>query len=179
MELLDKIQSPADLRALPPEKLPALCAEIRRFLIDRTAVYGERAAIVFSAVAFGLFHGNLFQFFYAAGIGLLLGLLYVRTGRLIYTVTLHSLINLIGAVVSPLIMQETAPPWARAVYFAAYAALTATGTVVFIRGAVRLRFRTAPLQIEPSAEPRTVFLNAPFFGFLVYSAFRMISSLSG
>lgn len=151
----------------------------RRFLIDRTAVFGERAAIVFSAVAFGLFHGNLFQFFYAAGIGLLLGLLYVRTGRLIYTVTLHSLINLIGAVISPLVMQETAPPWARAVYFAVYAALTVAGTVVFIRGAVRLKFKPAPLQIEPSAEPRTVFLNAPFFGFLIYSAFRMITSLSG
>ena len=40
MELLDKIQSPADLRALPPEKLPALCAEIRRFLIDHVAVTG-------------------------------------------------------------------------------------------------------------------------------------------
>ena len=32
--LLARISSPADLRALPPEKLPDVCAEIRSFLID-------------------------------------------------------------------------------------------------------------------------------------------------
>lgn len=32
--LLARITSPADLRALPPEKLPDVCAEIRSFLID-------------------------------------------------------------------------------------------------------------------------------------------------
>ena len=40
MELLDKIHSPADLRALPPEQLPALCAEIRRFLVNSVAAHG-------------------------------------------------------------------------------------------------------------------------------------------
>ncbi len=40
LELLDKIQSPADLRALPPEQLPALCAEIRRFLVEQVAAHG-------------------------------------------------------------------------------------------------------------------------------------------
>ena len=33
--LLDRIQSPADLRKLPVEALPQLCAEIREFLIDK------------------------------------------------------------------------------------------------------------------------------------------------
>lgn len=33
--LLDNINSPADLRSLPIDKLPDVCADIRRFLIDR------------------------------------------------------------------------------------------------------------------------------------------------
>lgn len=35
--LLDKIDSPADLRALPEEQLPLVCADIRRFLIGSLA----------------------------------------------------------------------------------------------------------------------------------------------
>ena len=38
----------------------------RKLLIDRLSVYGDRMAIIFSAAAFGLMHGNLYQFFYAA-----------------------------------------------------------------------------------------------------------------
>jgi len=36
--LLDKIDSPADLRKLPVEALPQVCAEIREFLIEKCAV---------------------------------------------------------------------------------------------------------------------------------------------
>lgn len=50
MELLDKIQSPADLRALPPEELPALCAEIRRFLVDTVSAHGGHLSSNLGAV---------------------------------------------------------------------------------------------------------------------------------
>lgn len=36
--LLDQIHSPADLRQLPVEKLPALCAEIRQFMLQTLSV---------------------------------------------------------------------------------------------------------------------------------------------
>lgn len=35
MNLLDHIDNPAQLRDLAPDQLPALCAEIREFLIDK------------------------------------------------------------------------------------------------------------------------------------------------
>src|SRR4026207_1899708 len=34
MELLNKIESPADLRKLPVEKLPQVCAEMRQWVIE-------------------------------------------------------------------------------------------------------------------------------------------------
>ena len=40
LELLDKIRTPADVRALPAEQLPALCGEIRRFLVEQVAAHG-------------------------------------------------------------------------------------------------------------------------------------------
>ena len=43
-EYLDKINSPADLRALPREAMPALAAEIRAFLIDKVTKSGGHLA---------------------------------------------------------------------------------------------------------------------------------------
>lgn len=72
----------------------------RKQLIDRLRLYGERRAVVFSALAFALFHMNVFQFFYAFGLGLVFGYMYMRTSRLRYSLLLHVLINFQGSVVS-------------------------------------------------------------------------------
>lgn len=48
--LLEKIDSPADLRRLPPSQLPAVCDEIRRFLIEKLAVHPGHFASSMGAV---------------------------------------------------------------------------------------------------------------------------------
>lgn len=68
----------------------------RKVLIDRVRKYGDRTAILLSGIFFGLFHGNFTQFFYTAMAGLLLAFVYVRTGRTIYTILLHMIINFCG-----------------------------------------------------------------------------------
>ncbi|MBE6589775.1 MAG: CPBP family intramembrane metalloprotease [Ruminococcaceae bacterium] len=70
----------------------------RKLVIDRLRRYGDLFAILASGVLFGLIHGNFHQFFYAAAIGCLFGYIYVRTGRIGYTVALHMGINLVGGV---------------------------------------------------------------------------------
>lgn len=77
----------------------------RRQIIDRLHKYGEGVAIFVSALLFGLFHGNLYQFFYAFGLGLMFAYVYVRTGRLRYSVILHMIINLLGSVIAPWLVQ--------------------------------------------------------------------------
>lgn len=73
----------------------------RKLLIDRTRAFGDLPSILLSGLLFGLFHGNLFQFFYAALAGMLLAYLYTRTGRYSWCVVSHALINLMGSVVIP------------------------------------------------------------------------------
>ncbi len=70
----------------------------RKLVIDRLRRYGDVIAIFVSGVLFGLIHGNFHQLFYAASIGCLFGYVYVRTGRIRYTVLLHVGINLVGGV---------------------------------------------------------------------------------
>lgn len=66
----------------------------RRVLLGALRPWGEKAAILMSGIAFGLFHGNLQQFCYAALLGLLLGYVACKTGKLIYPILLHVFINL-------------------------------------------------------------------------------------
>lgn len=65
----------------------------RKLLIDRMQAYGEKTAIVASALAFGLVHGNFSQFFYAFGVGLLFGYIYCKTKNIWYTISFHMVIN--------------------------------------------------------------------------------------
>lgn len=68
----------------------------RKVLMDRTRRFGDTPAVLISALFFALFHGNLFQFFYAFLLGLLLGYLYARTGKLRWSVALHAIVNFMG-----------------------------------------------------------------------------------
>ena len=73
----------------------------RKQIIDRTRCYGEKTAAVLSALIFALLHQNLYQFFYAFGLGLVFAYVYLRTGRLRYPVAFHAIVNFMGSVLAP------------------------------------------------------------------------------
>ena len=52
------------------------------------------AAVLISAILFGIFHFNVVQFLYAFLVGLLIGAVYVKTGRLFLCMLGHGLTNL-------------------------------------------------------------------------------------
>lgn len=76
----------------------------RKQIIDRCGKYGEVTAILVSASTFALFHMNLFQFFYAFGLGILMAYAYTRTRMLRYPVLMHMIINFMGSVLAPWIL---------------------------------------------------------------------------
>ena len=68
----------------------------RKFLIDRLHPYGERLAVIFSALVFAMAHQNGMQFFLAFFLGIVFGIVYLRTGKLGYTIFLHFMINFVA-----------------------------------------------------------------------------------
>ena len=78
----------------------------RKMLCDRLAPYGERQAVFFSALAFSLFHANLQQMLYAFALGYIFGVIYVRTGKIIYPIILHGIVNLVGSVPGLLVLKH-------------------------------------------------------------------------
>lgn len=73
----------------------------RGVLLDKLRGYGDKTAICFTALTFGLFHGNLSQFFYAFVIGLFFGYVAIKTNTIKYTVILHIVVNILGSVIMP------------------------------------------------------------------------------
>ena len=78
----------------------------RKILCRYLLPLGEGYAIVLSATIFGLAHGNFFQFFYAFGLGCIFAFIYIKTGKLIYTILYHIVINLLGGVLAPWIIEQ-------------------------------------------------------------------------
>lgn len=78
----------------------------RKLLIDRVIKHGEFLAIMMSGLMFGMFHGNFAQVFFATGLGLFWAFIYVKTGKVWYTIALHMTINLTTSVINLYLVQK-------------------------------------------------------------------------
>lgn len=151
----------------------------RKQLIDRMNVYGEGLAVVTSALMFGLFHGNLSQLFYASALGLVFGYVYLKTGRLRYSVGLHMLINFLGSVLAPALLSGidlttldgadlTDPAaWTAisaqllpfAVYVLGMIGLVLAGLVLFCVKVRDVSFAPTEMELPKGAKFKTAYLN--------------------
>ena len=71
----------------------------RKVLIDHLAPLGNLPAIIISSIAFGLFHTNFYQFFYAVLIGAIFAYIYLKTRNVKITILLHICANFLGSVI--------------------------------------------------------------------------------
>lgn len=153
----------------------------RKLLIDRTVKYGEKNAVLFSAVVFALMHGNFFQIFYTFGAGLVFAYIYVRTGKLRYTLLIHVIMNFLGSVVSPAISAWVKGAAGQPYYPAAvtvsvlfavsYFAATVAGIVFFVKKVRRLQFKRTEEELLAEERTETIYYNA---GFVILAAAQMI-----
>ena len=79
----------------------------RKWIIDRTARFGEGISVVVSGIMFGLFHGNLGQTMYATAIGMLFAYIYVKTRNIRYSIILHMCLNFLGGFLSSLLLRAS------------------------------------------------------------------------
>lgn len=77
-----------------------ICEELifRCLLLDRLLFLGDWSAVLLSSLFFGLFHTNLYQFFYAFAVGMVLGYVRIMTGSMKWNILLHMFINLFCGV---------------------------------------------------------------------------------
>lgn len=163
----------------------------RKLLVDRTIRYGERTAIFLSGLMFGLFHGNLNQFVYTFLVGAFWAFIYVKTGRLRYTIYLHMALNFMGSVGSLFFLGAISTleggssamngfhfllgmllPLAIVIpYLIVVFGLVISGIVLLVTNWKRFRLIPAELFIPKEKRFSVIFLNA---GMILYVLFWII-----
>ncbi len=174
----------------------------RKCIIEAVLPYGEKTAIILSAVVFGLAHGNFFQFFYAFGVGLLMAYIYIKTGKIIYTMILHFALNLFGGAI-PLLLEDWFVDFADVMenanadqllrdliiagpkilftllYSNAMMAMAVVGIILLIRRRKQFKLDSPAMEIPKGKWFPTVFLNVGTILFFVLSMFLFASSILG
>jgi membrane protease YdiL (CAAX protease family) len=79
----------------------------RKLIMDRFGKIGGALAVLLSAIAFGLMHCNFYQLFYAVAVGIVFGYVYQRTHNILYTISMHSILNFIGSIVTIPILETS------------------------------------------------------------------------
>nr|WP_226805713.1 type II CAAX endopeptidase family protein [Bifidobacterium eulemuris] len=163
----------------------------RKQIIDRTRRYGEKTAILLSALTFALFHLNLYQFFYAFGLGLVFGYVYMRTSRVRYSMIMHAIVNFCGSMLprwvfslvdpslltgelseSELMRMAVDPPaglFIVGLYGMALIVLVIVGVVLMITNRRKLEFYTTPEQLPDGLGARTAFGNPGMVVFIIFA----------
>jgi membrane protease YdiL (CAAX protease family) len=105
-QLNDTMDLPLWFSALLTVVLAPIFEELifRKLLLDRMLPHGELAAIFVNGLLFGAFHGNFYQFFYAALLGMLLSFVYARTGKIHHCIFIHMAVNFFGGVLPTIFM---------------------------------------------------------------------------
>jgi hypothetical protein len=193
-------QSP--LKILVMVVLAPLLEELicRKLLIDRIGQYGEKLAVLMSGLIFGLLHQNLFQFFYAFALGAIFAYIYIRSGKLRYTVIFHAIINFMGAVIAPFVtslvdweaieqlgtgqeiqpeqMLEILPGYlAMQAYTMVLIGLSILGLVLLIIKLRKLDWTPMPRQLPRKEALKAAFVNAGMIVYIVLCLIMMVLAL--
>lgn len=168
----------------------------RKMIIDRLHRYGEGLAIGVSALLFALMHQNPYQFFYTLAVGAMWAYVYLRTGKIQYTIYLHMAMNFVGGVIPTLVslvtdvdatqMTETSSMEEQiesmsvgsgvvyAVYGLAIIGFVIAGIVLWVRKRKQIELRPALWQLVPGIAARTAWLNVGMMLFVVLTVFATL-----
>ncbi len=124
----------------------------RKWMMDRLVPYGEVFAIVMTGVMFGLFHGNFSQFFYTMTVGFVWGYVYLKSGKIQYSILLHMAMNIMGSLFVSHVSEVVLSAYQIFLYVGAL-----IGMVIFVsRMRTTIRFESTTLQVSGKMAWKTV-----------------------
>lgn len=144
----------------------------RGILLKRARLFGDRTAVIYTALMFGLMHGNLVQFLYAAVIGLVFGYVAVKTNGIRYTVLLHIIVNSYSTILAAIegVVYELDPY----ILYDVYSTVVFSIMILLMIGGILTAIKCGPKWYrqltrnngEPSPYKKYIYQNPGFYTYL-------------
>lgn len=147
----------------------------RGIMLNKIRMYGDKVAIVTTAVLFGLFHANFSQFFYAVGLGVIFAYVTLKTGTIKYSIILHIAINIVGSVIMPAIVGDGSNIVLIGAAGFILIAITIIGIVLLITNRKNIHLSEGEIKLEKGRVTKTIYLNV---GMILYIALCVMSMIS-
>ena len=143
----------------------------RGVMLNKLRTYGDKIAIITTALLFGLFHENFSQFFYAVGLGVVFAYVTLKTGTIKYSIGLHIMINMMGSVIGTQVLNSTI---ATMIFGIVVWVFVIAGLILFIKDFKKMSLLPGEVTIEKGYVVSETWLNMGMMINLIISLSLMI-----
>ena len=149
----------------------------RGVMLNKLRRYGDKVAIITTAILFGLFHANFSQFFYAVALGMIFAYVALKTGTIKYSIILHIVVNIMGGVILPAAIGDGSNIVAVGCVGLALLVIVIVGLVLLIKNRKNISLLDGEIKLEKGTAFKTVWVNVGMILYVVISLVSMISIL--
>ena len=143
----------------------------RGVMLNKLRTYGDKIAIITTALLFGLFHENFSQFFYAVGLGMIFAYVTLKTGTIKYSIGLHIMINMMGSVIGTKVLSSNT---ATMIFGVVVWVFVIAGLILFIKDFKKTSLLPGEVTIEKGHILSETWLNVGMIINLIISLALMI-----
>ena len=143
----------------------------RGVMLNKLRTYGDKIAIITTALLFGLFHENFSQFFYAVGLGMIFAYVTLKTGTIKYSIGLHIMINMMGGVIGTQALSSTI---ATMIFGIVVWIFVIAGLILFVKDFKKISLLPGEVTIEKGHILSETWLNVGMIINLIISLALMI-----
>ena len=143
----------------------------RGVMLNKLRTYGDKIAIITTALLFGLFHENFSQFFYAVGLGMIFAYVTLKTGTIKYSIGLHIMINMMGSVIGTKVLSSNT---ATMIFGIVVWVFVIAGLILFIKDFKKTSLLPGEVTIEKGHILSETWLNVGMIINLIISLALMI-----
>ena len=143
----------------------------RGVMLNKLRTYGDKIAIITTALLFGLFHENFSQFFYAVGLGVVFAYVTLKTGTIKYSIGLHIMINMMGSVIGTKVLSSNT---ATMIFGIVVWIFVIAGLILFIKDFKKMSLLPGEVTIEKGYVVSETWLNMGMMINLIISLSLMI-----
>ena len=149
----------------------------RGVMLNKLRRYGDKVAIITTAILFGLFHANFSQFFYAVALGMIFAYVALKTGTIKYSIILHIVVNIMGGVILPAAIGDGSNIVAVGCVALALLAIVIVGLVLLIKNRKNISLLDGEIKLEKGTAFKTIWVNVGMILYVVICLFSMVSIL--